>query len=126
MMTTPQNPESPIRIQISDQMMVDGIAVRIALRYGHDDVRIMKFNEEGYSTIEPVDPLAIGGATFQLPHEFGRALLDALIRYYQGSGDCHTLRSDFLHERGRVDKMIDTISTLAARPQTIEPHKAER
>lgn len=102
-------PDSRIRVQVSDMMMIDGIAVRMAMRYDYDQFKIMRFNERGYSTLEEVDPLAEVGVTFQVNHEFGRALLDALLRYYQGSGDYHEIRKDYNNERARVDKLLDAL-----------------
>jgi hypothetical protein len=41
--------------------------------------------------------------------EEGQALTSALVRFYEGAPDMHLVRSDMLHERGRVDKMIEFI-----------------
>lgn len=111
----PQSPESPVRVQISDQIYLDGIAVRMAMRHSPENIRIMRFKERGVPHFEEIDPAVDGGATFQIPHEFGRALLEALLRYYQGSGDYHTLRTDYLDERKRVDKMLGTFTTILER-----------
>jgi hypothetical protein len=105
--------ESPIRVQISDMMLIDGIAVRMSLRYGQESLKVMRITDLGLTRFEEIDPGVSTGATFQVTHEFGRALLDALLRYYQGATDMHTVRSDLLHERSRVDKMLVTISEIA-------------
>lgn len=65
------------------------------------------------------------GPTFTLHESTARSLLDKLTQHYQGASDLHTVRGDLLHERGRVDKMLDTISQLATRPQDLHVHKAE-
>lgn len=51
--------------------------------------------------------------TFRMPADVGRALLDALAAHYGGTSEVQTLRKDFLHERGRVDKLIGTLSAIA-------------
>jgi hypothetical protein len=107
--------QSPIRVQISDQMMSDGIAIRMMLRYGPESLKIMRVTEGGWNRFEDVEGGIISGATIQLPHDFGRALLDALLRFYQGASDMHTVRSDLLHERSRVDKMIATMTKIMER-----------
>jgi hypothetical protein len=64
--------------------------------------------------------------TVSLSEEAARTLLDQLLQYYQGATDLHTVRGDLLHERGRVDKLLNTISELASRPQQLHVHKAEQ
>lgn len=114
-MSMPQESRSPIRVQISDSMLADGIAVRIALRHSATDFYIGKISESGYMTFEPYD--AVGGSdpgvTFSLNDDFARALLDALLRYYQGASDMHTVRSDLIKERERVDKLMSMYGMLA-------------
>ncbi len=109
-------PESPIRVAIVDRFELDGIAISLGLRFGPDDTRIMRIREDGTTMMEPLDPPgAIQNPTIRLQHEFARALLDALLRYYQGASDTHTIRADYLHERERVDGLISTISQIAGR-----------
>ncbi len=114
-MTYPEQNQSPIRAQISDSFILDGIAVRISLHTSWGDVKILKFREDGsviFETYE-VGTLADPGVTFALQNEYARALLDALLRYYQGASDMHTIRADLLHERGRVDNLIRVVSEIA-------------
>lgn len=51
--------------------------------------------------------------TFVLPHDTGRALLQALVEHYQGAEDTRALRRDYDAERKRVDEHAKTISDLA-------------
>lgn len=51
--------------------------------------------------------------TMLLTNDLARALLDALMRHYQGASDMHTVRADLLHERGRVDKLVTAVIDLA-------------
>jgi hypothetical protein len=73
--------------------------------------------EGGWIRWEPFDPqnMLAGtdtGLTFRLQDEAARALLDALLRHYQGASDMHTVRSDLLHERGRVDNLIKFVQDI--------------
>jgi hypothetical protein len=106
--------QSPIRVQISDSFVIDGIAVRISLHNSAIDTMVGKINENGALIFERYE---IGttspGATFALNNDFARALLEALLRYYNGSEDARTTRADLLHERERVDKFISMYGLLA-------------
>jgi hypothetical protein len=91
----------------------DSLNVRLVLKYGPEDTKIAKINEHGSLTWTPIDGITDPGVTFSIPDEFGRELLEQLLRHYQGASDMHTVRSDMLHERGRVDKLIDVVSGIA-------------
>ena len=107
--------QSPVRVQISDNMMVDGIAVRISLHRSPMDIFMGKITEHGYINFEPFDPTTFTdpGVTFALNSDIARALLEALLHYYNGSEDARTTRADLLHERTRVDKLIGMYGMLA-------------
>lgn len=105
---------SPIKVLIGySAFSFDDLSVRLVLKYGPEDAKIGKINEHGTITWEPVASMTDPGVTFSIPEEFGRELLEQLLRHYQGASDMHTVRADLLHERGRVDKMIETISNIA-------------
>lgn len=109
---------SPVRVHVSDGVYAfaaNGPSFRLSLYYGPNDVKVGKVNERGTINFEPYDTTSLTdpGITFSLPDEFARALLEKLLQYYQGASDMHTVRADLLHERGRVDKMIETISNIA-------------
>jgi hypothetical protein len=91
-------------------MEIDGIAVRLGLRYSETEMMVAKVEEWGGLSWTPIDPMEGAPATLKISHEFGRALLDALLRHYQGSGDYHQLRKDYEHEQGRVDRLITVVS----------------
>ena len=107
--------QSPVRVSISDNMLVDGIAVRISLHNSPRDIFVGKINEQGYLNFEPYDTTTYvdPGVTFAVNNDFARALLEALLRYYNGSEDARTTRADLLHERERVDKLISMYGMLA-------------
>lgn len=104
-----------IEVRLSDDFMIDGLAIYIADKHAGQSRRILRLREDGGHDWEQVDPAAMIEPTLKLQGEAARALLDALLRHYQGASDMHTVRSDLLHERGRVDRLIDVISQIAAR-----------
>jgi hypothetical protein len=59
---------------------------------------------------EPVtDPAVQVAPSLLIDDEIGRVLLDALAAHYGGTGEVQTMRADLLHERKRVDKLIDNL-----------------
>lgn len=59
------------------------------------------------ATDQTIEPLV-------LTDEDARALLTALLHYYDGGEDTRTLRKDYDAERARVDRLIDTITRIAS------------
>lgn len=103
-----------IEARISDQMLMDGIAVQIVMRSEGRVVRVLRPDGDFMTWEEvPAGPLMESRPTFTLENECARALLDALLRHYQGASDMHTVRSDLLHERQRVDKLTDALINIA-------------
>lgn len=118
---------SPIRLSITDSFDIDGIAVTIGLRIGPEEpTRVGRVNEYGSVHYEDVEPAANVTPTMRLSHVVARGLLNALLNYYGGAPDSHTVRADLLHERGRVDKMLTAFMEIASRPQTIQLRNAEQ
>jgi hypothetical protein len=107
-------PSSPMRVAIIPDFGVGGVAITLGLRRSPDSTAILRIGENGHQTFEEHEGLvAIEHPTMRLSDEFAMMLLEELMRHYQGASDMHTVRSDLLHERGRVDKLIDTISEIA-------------
>jgi hypothetical protein len=50
-----------------------------------------------------------------LTEDRARALLTALIRYYDGGEDTRSLRKDYDAERIRVDRLLNVVSDIATR-----------
>ena len=118
---------SPLRVAITDSFDVDGIAVTLGLRIEPEGpTRVGRINEYGSVMYEDVDPAANVTPTIRLSHDMARGILEALLRYYGGAPDSHTVRADLLHERGRVDKVLDALIELASRPQTVQVHRTEQ
>lgn len=63
---------------------------------------------EGTTRVEVREPHEIA-PTLTIPDEMARLLMDALIQHYGGATSTRQLRSDFEHERKRVDRMIESM-----------------
>ena len=108
------NPSSPIRAHIMDSFEPDGIGVILSLRYSEsvDDIRVIHFDKLGIMSVDKYDPGTAVTPSFRVSNDFARALLDALLRHYQGASDLHQLRQDYMDERRRVDKLIDHMTKV--------------
>jgi hypothetical protein len=106
---------SPIRVAVQRDFM-RGIAITFALRIPGDGYNVMHFGEGDLLTIrwEHADEgIRIDQPTFSIEEEFARELYEQLGHYFQGQPTVTTQRADYLHERGRVDKLIEVISKIA-------------
>lgn len=61
---------------------------------------------------EAVDEKILRPTTI-LPWDSGRALLEALVRHYNGAEDTRQLRKDYDAERKRVDEHAKVIASIA-------------
>lgn len=104
-----------IQARVSDYMLMDGVAVMITDKREGGNRRVRRFHRDtNVVEWEEITDPAIGvEATMILSNDEARALLDALLRHYQGASDMHTVRSDLLHERARVDKLTDAVIEAA-------------
>lgn len=105
---------STFEVHVTDNFMVDGLSVYISLKHSAMERTLMRVSDHGSSRFEAIEPMMQTDPTFTIPGEAGRALLDALIRHYQGGGDLHALRQDYDAERRRVDKLTDAVITIAS------------
>jgi hypothetical protein len=101
-----------IEARVSENFMADGIDIWIRMSY--DGGRRMLHFRDGQAQWDEIDG-SEQGPTLTIPDDAGRSLLEQLMRHYSGAQDLHTVRSDLLHERGRVDQLIRTVSELAGR-----------
>lgn len=112
-----------IRARVADNWAAFGVCISITDGRGDRPQMVMglKGRDDGsvYSVWEqiPDDTLATS-PTLTLGDDEARALLDALMRHYQGASDMHTVRQDLLHERGRVDKLTEAMIGIATRDRT--------
>jgi hypothetical protein len=106
-----------IRVGIQSDRM-DGVHIGILNRHADGTADYLAGFPEGFAVwkhLTPQERLAIQEPSLRLPDDVARAVMDELIRYYHGSSDTLALRRDYDHERGRADKMIDALITMAAR-----------
>jgi hypothetical protein len=103
-----------IEVRTSDYMMMDSLAIWVIQKWEGQNKRVLHIHGTSAREWEEVDPLAQPEPTIVLDNDAGHALLDALLRHYQGASDMHTVRSDLLHERKRVDKLTDALIGIAA------------
>lgn len=121
-----------IRVAIQDEYFfaADSISIVLAHKMDATTVRVAKATEDGNLSWQSVEVgVAIDNPTLRIPHVSARALLDALLKYYQGASDMHQLRQDFLHERERVDKLTSFATAIAMKlsdPPTIVETTQER
>ena len=97
---------------MSDNFAAGGLDIYVSIKGDHTRRQLLRLDGPGRAW-EEIDPATLAPATLTLPEEAARALLDALLRHYQGASDMHTVRADLLHERSRVDKLTDTLIELA-------------
>ena len=105
--------DSRIDVRVTDDYMIDGLAIYISQKTGGTSRLLLHLHDDGAQSWDDVDSVAIVEPTLKLQGEFARALLDALLRHYQGASDMHTVRADLLHERGRVDKLTSGLLQIA-------------
>lgn len=109
-----------IRVRIAQDWSAFGINVAVVMTDGDSErpAMIMRVTGNGESVAHwhweplPDGPVAVE-PTFRFGDDEARALLDALLRHYQGASDMHTVRADLLHERARVDKLTDAVIRIA-------------
>jgi hypothetical protein len=108
-------PEIEVRISEPNfSFGADSENVYIIMKIDETTRKVMHMDPEGYVAWSPIDYPAGADVkpTLQLQRDIGPLLLEALLRRYQGASDMHTVRADLLHERGRVDKMIECMIRL--------------
>jgi hypothetical protein len=110
-----------IEVRVSDDFMIDGLAIYIARRQPASPRLILRLREDGTHGWEQVEPQDTTEPTLKLGGEEARALLEALLRHYQGASDMHTMRSDLLHERERVDKLTGAVIAIATHEPPAAP-----
>lgn len=106
-----------IQVRIAEDFFTDGISVYVSQKHGGAPRQILHIAEGGkwtrWTDLDPHGAAEPGpDPTIRLTDEAGRALLDALLRHYQGSGDYHELRKDYLAERKRVDDLLASMGQL--------------
>lgn len=83
-----------------------GVSIHIANRQHRDGAVISYVLQPAVLEWVPAEENAHSQPGLNLPENVARALLDALSAHFGGTSDTRQLRSDFEHERGRVDRLI--------------------
>jgi hypothetical protein len=95
-----------------------GLGVRIVRKLPDGTRSILKFTQDGGREWQEIEDLVAGGngvnLTMALEDDEARQLLQELLNHYQGATDMHTVRADLIHERGRVDKMMEHVMSVNA------------
>lgn len=120
-MTTIDNHGWRARVLHEDPVL-DGI--RVFLGYRGHKVRnyVTGIYAHGVETAS-VDPGIADVPTLTLPTEVAHVLLDALAEHFGGTSTQQAARADFVHERGRVDKLLDAVTRIATRAADVEPSR---
>lgn len=107
-----------IRAHIAQRFWADVVEVFIVdHQKDRNRVLYMDNNDNNYSVRweEHEDGVATSDVkpSLILPYDSGRALLTALVEYYQGTEDTRALRHDYDAERKRVDEQTKVIADIA-------------
>lgn len=104
-----------IRVAINEGSFMfgaDRLSIFLGQRIGNDGTRVVHFNPDGTMHWTDVPPLEASQASMEMPRDFAYALMCALVQHFDGAGDTRQLRADLLHERGRVDIMVNHIIAM--------------
>jgi hypothetical protein len=107
---------SAIRVAINEGGFMyaqDKLSIFIGQRMGHDGTRVLHFTADGTMQWTDVAPLEACQASMEIPRDFAYALMGALVRHFEGASDARQMRLDLLHERGRVDRMLEHVLAMA-------------
>lgn len=97
------------RAHVERNFARDTTDIYLAIRGGDSNLYVLR-GDGTTQTIDPAEQLTYDPGrqpTLRLPESVARSLLDALAAHFGGTSETQTLRKDYLHERGRVDKMIE-------------------
>ena len=105
-----------IRVHVSESLMALGTSVHVVDNFENGAGHVILRLDGNATRWEPFDPNDVTEApepTFRLPLDVGRAVLDALVRHYNGAEDTRSLRRDYDAERKRVDEQAKLIADVA-------------
>lgn len=103
------------RALVQPDFAFDGIAVTLGRLTGHDEIRLVPPATDLLKLVD-ADRHAVAPPSLRLPDDLGRVLYEALAAHYGAGPATQTQRQDYLHERGRVDRLVDTLAAIATRP----------
>lgn len=100
------------RARVEHNFASGGVAIFLGWRTGNQ-VSIIEPATLTRRFVETSDTYIASEPSLCLDDDMARAVLDALAAYFGGTAEVQTLRGDYLAERARVDKMIDTLLMLS-------------
>lgn len=101
-----------IHVHVTDNHFNQGVRVYVINDLG-DEKRILRNpGRSGFDSWETLEPNTDVEPTFALGDDASRALLEALVRHYQGAEDTRALRRDYDAERRRVDEQAKLIADV--------------
>lgn len=105
-----------IQVYIGESFFRDSLDIYIVRKTEGDPRYILRMHD-GRPHWEAIPEGAVSAdedaSTVRLPFDVGHALLDALVRHYQGAEDTRALRRDYDAERKRVDQQAEVIADIA-------------
>lgn len=106
-----------IRVYIRESFFGDSLAVFIIRQNEYDkQILRMRDGQRHWDELPPPGSAVTGDneePSFEIPFDVGHAVLDALVRHYQGAEDTRALRRDYDAERARVDEQSRAIADIA-------------
>lgn len=105
------------RARIEDDYLNGNVRLLLAQRAGDALIYVTQLGTDGFGAME-TERVENGAAPtnadrLRLPEDAARALYDALAQHFAAEAGTRQTRADLMHERGRVDRLIDTVSTIA-------------
>lgn len=108
------------RAQVSDVGLMRSLQILIGQRTGTGMLYVTGITNEGWMPNEHVEhhQATPDAAHLRIPEDAARALYDALAQHFAGEAGGRQTRADLMHERGRVDRLIETLATVATTVRT--------
>jgi hypothetical protein len=100
------------RAGVRDNPVMMSLEVTVGEAYPDFVSYVTQIDETGVQR-EQVERGVYAARSLNMPRDMARALYDALADHFNGTSGTRQLRADFNHERGRVDRLIDTVSKIA-------------
>lgn len=110
------------RARVEDDYLNGSVRLLLARRSGDALIYVTALGTDGFGAMETerveVNMMPTNAGRLRLPEDAARALYDALAQHFAGEAGTRQTRADLLHERGRVDKLIDVVSTVATQARS--------
>lgn len=108
-----------IHVHVIDNYIAGGVRVYVVNDLGGEKQILRNPGRLGFDNWEPIEPNVDVEPTFALRDDESRALLEALVRHYQGAEDTRALRKDYDAALKRADAkdqvLADVLRTLAGK-----------